>query len=189
MNKASPFIQTLKILGILSIPCIILICGLRKNFWDELNVPFEFDVSQPFKLDFGRGSARYGFDTISIDENGYTVIYRGRAGPAVNEFWQCAAMTLPAENMRAVARAVAEHDLSHLNRSYLSQIRDGTQWALWIRQGNRSKAVYFDNQFPEKIRGFARSLDEILFSAGSETLDWVRTTQNPYSEPLWKALE
>ena len=144
--------------------------------------PLPFDVSQPFKLDFGRGSGMVGLSTIAIAENGETSICRWRKGT-----WESASLRLSAQQLNQVAQAVTRHRLPHLAKQYLGTVWDGTQWVLWIRQGTRGKATYFDNNFPASIRDFATELDAILRAAGIDKAQWEPSSKQ--DKELWGAMK
>jgi hypothetical protein len=144
----------------------------------------DFDPGEPFRLDFGRGSGMHGLDTISIAQDGQTIIHRSvRSGG-----WEHASLRLTREQRQAIAEAVIRRGLFRLANAYHAPIHDGTQWVLWIRQGEREKAVYFDNSFPRAIRAFADDLDRILSPAGYDQLRWKRTNARTHDDELWKAI-
>lgn len=146
--------------------------------------PFSFDPSQPFKLDFGRGSGMDGLETVAIEEDGQTSLYRSR----IHGKWEHAILPLSSEQVRAVAQAMTRHGLPRLQKAYLNKnIADGTQWVLWIRQGQREKATYFDNSFPSSIRAFASDLDRLLKSAGYDALIWYPSNGRG-DKPLWNSI-
>jgi hypothetical protein len=143
-----------------------------------------FDIAQPFKIDFGRGSGMHGLDTIAIAQDGQTSLCRSLPDGS----WEHSSLRLSPERIRAVARAVARHNLPRLARAYHANVADGTQWVLWIRQGQRQKATYFDNNFPTSIRGFSSELDRILQSAGYNTLHW-QPSKTRADKELWNSIK
>ena len=63
---------------------------------------------------------------------------------------------------------------------------------LWMRQGERQKATYFDNNFPASIRNFANDLDAILRSAGYENLRWQpgkSANSREHEKALWNSIK
>jgi hypothetical protein len=77
---------------------------------------------------------------------------------------------LPPEAVAEVLKAVESNGLMGLHKAYHDDnIAAGTQWVLWIKQGEREKSVYFNNSFPRAITAFAGQLDAILARAG-----WTR---------------
>ena len=145
--------------------------------------PLPFDASQPFQLDFGRGSGSAGLETIAIAENGKaTICRRTRLGT-----WESASLQVSAQQSTQIAQAITRHQLLHLAKEYLGTVDDGTQWILWIRQGTRGKAAYFDNNFPGSIRDFANELDSILPAAGIDKLRWDPSSKQDWE--LWSAIK
>jgi hypothetical protein len=144
-----------------------------------------FDVTQPFKLDFGRGSGWHGLDTVAIAQDGQTSLHRLRRDGR----WERSSLRLSPEQFRAVAQAVARHGLPRLAKEYHTTLADGTQWVLWIRQRQRQKATYFNNNFPASIRHFARQLDGILRSAGYDALRWQPAKSRNHERELWNSIK
>ena len=147
--------------------------------------PLPFDATQPFKLDFGRGSGGHGLDTVAIAQDGQTSLYRLRRDFS----WEHSSLRLSPEHIRAVAQAVARHGLPRLAKEYHTNVMDGTQWVLWIRQGQRQKATYFDNNFPASIRDFASELDGILRAAGYDALRWQHANSRDHEKELWNSFK
>ena len=145
--------------------------------------PMSFDAVKPFKLDFGRGSGMDGLETIAIAENGKVTICR-RTRDAT---WESASLRLSAQQLKQIAQATTRHRLPQLAKKYLGTLHDGTQWVLWIRQGTRGKATYFDNNFPSSIRDFANELDAILEEAGIDKLRWEPSSKQ--DRELWSAMK
>jgi hypothetical protein len=156
---------------------------------------FSVDRTQPFRLEFGRGSGWNGLDTVKLDETGRVVLHRldseARAGATVPA-WQVASMQLSADAVDEVLGSVQANDLMRLHRAYHEDVLDGTQWLLWVRQGDREKAVYFDNNFPWAIKQFAEDLDAILARAGSDTVTWQRVPDRmarKHERELWDSIK
>jgi hypothetical protein len=96
---------------------------------------------------------------------------------------------LPPEALAKVLAAVESNCLTHLHRSYAdTNIADGTQWVLWIKQGDREKSVYFDNYFPRAIKRFAKQLDEILWPH-SQVATWQAADFNRVGQELWDSIK
>ena len=73
-----------------------------------------------------------------------------------------------------------------------ANVADGTQWVLWIRQGDRERASYFNNHFPGPIVRFARELDEIIAQSVGPKLRWERVlpwNSREHEKELWKSTE
>lgn len=138
-------------------------------------VPFGIDRSQPFWVEFGRGSGWHGLNTVKIDQTGRVVVHQMRSEQQENVIrtrWEVATLQVPAETVAEVVGAVESHHLMALHKAYHEDIADGTQWVLWIKQGEREKSVYFNNNFPREITAFASQLDAILTHAGLSAAVW-----------------
>ncbi len=103
-------------------------------------------------------------------------------------------MRLSQEQLRAIAQAVTHHGLPRLQKAYhpIFHVYDGTQWVLWLRQGERQKASYFDNSFPASIRHFANELDGILRLAGYDRLRWQPSqpaNSREHEKALWNSIK
>jgi len=108
--------------------------------------PFRLDPVKPWRIEFGRGSGYHGLDTVKLDQGGHLVLHRlGSRG------WETAAVDLQADVVAQVLEAVEANRLLELDKAYHADLKDGTQWVLWVRQGEQEKAVYFDNHFPDQI--------------------------------------
>src|SRR5687767_12389306 len=127
---------------------------------------FTIDRAQPFRLEFGRGSGWHGLDTVKLDETGRFVVHRMKSTRQddVNVLsWEGATLQWPREAVAEVLKSVESNGLMRLHRVYHDpDIADGTQWVLWIKQGEREKSVYFNNSFPAEITRFAEQLDATL---------------------------
>jgi hypothetical protein len=129
---------------------------------------FTIDHTQPFWLEFGRGSGWHGLDTVKIDQTGLAVLHRMTS----QQQWEVATLQLPSQEVDEVLKAVETNGLMELRKAYHQDIADGTQWVLWIKQGEREKSVYFDNNFPTAITKFAEQLDAILSRSGLDKVTW-----------------
>ena len=122
--------------------------------------------------------------TVAIAEDGEVLLHRSHRDGS----WERSSLHLSPAHIRAVAQAVARHGLPHLAKEYHTNVADGTQWVLWIRQGQRQKATYFDNSFPASIRDFASELDGILRSAGYDTVSWQSVKSRDHEKELWNSI-
>ena len=142
-------------------------------------------------LEFGRGSGRYGLDTVKVFQD-ETVILHRRTNPFDRDIWETTTLQLTPESLAEVLAAVEKHRMRDLNKVDDGGLLDGTQWVPWLQQGAREKSVYFNNSFPEEISSFAEDLDNVLKDAGSEKARWrpisdadTRRTQRG----LWKNIK
>jgi hypothetical protein len=148
-----------------------------------------------YRLEFGRGSALDGLETIRIDPAGRVALHRmksERRADAVVQSWETATLQLSPEVRAGVLKAVEANDLMGLGKAYHADVRDGTQWVLCIRQGDREKAVFFDNSFPRQITAFAEQLDDFLARAGSDTVAWKPVPESEarlHERELWDSLK
>lgn len=87
--------------------------------------------------------------------------------------WERATIELSREELAQVLEAIENERLMKLHRSYAPRphIHDGTQWVLWIKQGESEKSVYFNNSFPKSIVRFAKRIDGII-AAHRDQLKW-----------------
>ena len=73
--------------------------------------------------------------------------------------------------------------LTGLAPVYDGHVHDGIQWILWIEQGADTQAVYFNNNFPPAVEGFALALDGVLARAGLAATSWQPGMN--LDTPLW----
>lgn len=152
------------------------------------------DRTQPFRLEFGRGSGWHGLDTVKVDQTGRVVLHRMASDGLVEAVrWESATIQLTPEMLAEVLRAVESNALMGLRPAYHDpNVADGTQWVLWIRQGERDKSVYFNNSLPEPIIRFAVQLDAILSQAGRATAAWQPVPEDEarqHEKALWESVE
>jgi hypothetical protein len=100
---------------------------------------------------------------------------------------------LPPEVVAEVLKAVESNGLMGLHKAYHDDnIADGTQWVLWIKQGEREKSVYFNNSFPRAITAFAGQLDAILARAGLDKVAWQPVPEREsrqHEKELWDSIK
>lgn len=153
--------------------CVLLVTGVLFGVWwsgptvKRDNRPaFRIDPEQPYRIEFGRGSGWHGLSTIKITQDRQAIVHRKRRDHqdgVTNLYWETTTLRLSAEDVAKVLAAIDANHLMELHRSYSDpHIQDGTQWVLWIKQGECEKSVYFNNYFPRSIERFATQLDEIL---------------------------
>jgi hypothetical protein len=157
---------------------------------------FAIDRTQPFWLEFGRGSGWHGLDTIKIDQTGRVVLHRMKSTLQENVnvlSWEVATVQLPPELVADVLKAVESNGLMGLHKAYYDDnIADGTQWVLWIKQEQREKSVYFNNSFPHAITAFAEQLDAILALAGLDKVAWQPVPEREsrqHEKELWDSIK
>jgi hypothetical protein len=157
---------------------------------------FTIDRTQPFWLEFGRGSGWHGLNTVKLDQTGRVLLHRmkyTREENVIVQSWEVATLQLPQEQLAEVVKAVESNNLMGLHKAYHDKnIADGTQWVLWIKQGDQEKSVYFNNTFPKEITAFAKQLDAILARAGLDKAAWQpvpKQQSRQHERELWDSIE
>lgn len=156
---------------------------------------FTIDHTQPFWLEFGRGSGWHGLDTIKTDQTGRAVLHRmksERKEDGTFLSWEVATLQFSPEALAEVMKAVESNGLMGLHKEYHENIHDGTQWVLWIKQGEQEKAVYFNNNFPRRIKAFAEQFDAILARAGLAEVAWQPVPERvsrQHERELWDSIK
>jgi hypothetical protein len=151
---------------VIAVALVVVGCSGRVERDDR--PAFTIDRTQPFWLEFGRGSGWHGLDTIKLDQTGRVVLHRITSRMS----WEVATLQLSPEALAEALNAVESNGLMRLHKAYYADIHDGTQWVLWIKQGEREKSVYFNNSFPAAITRFAEQLDAILARGGLDKAGW-----------------
>ena len=185
---------------LLSVVVAIVACILFFVYEDwrtYLRVPdpkprWVLDEGRPWTIEFGRGSGLDGLDTVKIDNDGKVVLHRLTHTPK-ELICEKTALNLSSQSVSEIMDAVSRDGLLGLDKEYhVRNLSDGTQWVLWIKQGDNEKAVYFDNYFPGAITDFAGSLDAILSRNGMSRAKWAQVPyaeEHVYEHELWSSLE
>jgi hypothetical protein len=156
---------------------------------------FHIDPKKPYRIELGRGSGWHGLDTVKISEDGAVVLYRNQEAASVAAWsqgpWYKATMQLSAESLAKVLQAVEDNHLLALHKAYHADVADGTQWVLWIKQGDEEKSVYFNNHFPQEIVRFAGAVDAVLADSGSSNFTWypVLGSSRDHEKELWNSIK
>jgi len=139
------------------------------------NSAMRFDVSKPYRLEFGRGSGRRGYDTIALDGTGRVALCRQNRNYSDNRphYWETAELSVDAPAYRRIAETIQDLRLVAMKRAYHANVHDGTQWEFSLTQGEQEKKIYFNNHFPEVIQDFAVSIDKELERAGLAKVKWT----------------
>jgi hypothetical protein len=177
-----------------TLSCIILVqVGIHLRGRGNLR---HLDRGAPFRLEFGRGSGLYGFDTIDLHDDGTVTFHRlsreddGRLAP--EDFVETATIHLPVEALTEVLDTVEDTGVLGLYEKYHEPgVADGTQWVLWVQQGQKETSVYCDNYFPKPIVRFAVALDRVLARNGVEQAKWRRVNDEEarnYDRELWESI-
>jgi hypothetical protein len=155
---------------------------------------FELNPKEPFQIEFGRGSSIFGLDSLRILSDGTLTLFRKRIrsqGKNQLDIWQIATLQLEHEEINELIRLIKDNRLLKLERGYHAAVADGSQWILWIKQGDKEKAIYFNNYFPIAIRSFATKLDVMLSQNGTRMINWKPSAEKEgkkQQEQLWKRL-
>lgn len=150
--------------------------------------PFEIDPSAEFHFAFGQGSGMDGLDTLQFGRDGIVTLHRNTSKGR----WQTATITLDSNSIRRILQTLETENIMGMSAKYHADVSDGSQWILWITQGPRSKAIYFDNYFPQGIRRLAKVLDRELAAAGIATLKWKRVPKKEsrlHEASLWNSIK
>jgi len=152
-----------------------------------------FDASKPYRLEFGRGSGRYGLDTIVLDEEGRITQHRQKEVPTEDGiycYWQTRSFSIPSDTVKQVAALIEDLRIIEMKRAYHADVVDGMQWIFWLVQGGQEKSVYFNNHFPKAIQDFAVALDAQLRNAGIAKIKWTRVPDDEsrqHEKAIWNS--
>ena len=149
---------------------LVVVTLLAAFLWDWVVHPGGLDPDLPYIIQFGRGSGWHGLDTVKVAQDGTVTLHRLTNGE--DPFWETATLKLHTESLAQVLDAIEKNRLFGLRKAYHGNVVDGTQWVLWLKQGDKEKAVYFDNHFPPEIERFADALDKALAENGLEKAEW-----------------
>jgi hypothetical protein len=150
----------------------------------------------PYRIEFGRGSGWHGLDTIKIRQDGTVTLHRlsrEYIGQVANDFVETATLQLRPESLARVREAVDGTGVLGLYREYHEpDVADGTQWVLWVQQGEGETSVYCNNYFPKAIVRFADALDGILAEGGLGEVEWHRVPDaeaRNHERELWDSIK
>jgi hypothetical protein len=154
------------------------------------------DPDVPYRIDLGRGSGWHGLETVKVRQDGTVLLHRQQVerkeepkGVVIYLYWETTTLHLPEGALAKILDAVAANRLLGLRREYIdSEVQDGSQWVLWIQQGDREQVVYCSNRFPEELVQFAVTLDEILAENGLERAEWHRVAYSDHDGELWRCI-
>jgi hypothetical protein len=150
----------------------------------------QLDPGMPYLIELGRGSGLDGLDTIAIRQDGTATLQRMRREDSGQ--FERATIQLAPSALADVLRALDESGVLGLYREYHEPgVCDGTQWVLWVRQGQDETSVYCDNHFPKPMVRFAAALDRILDESGLERAEWRRVPDadaTKHDQDLWDSI-
>jgi hypothetical protein len=144
------------------------------------------ELSKPLEIDFGRGSGWHGLDTVRITTNGAVTLYKQTLINSQRS-WQTASLQLSNSDQKKISDALITNQLLNLKDQIATNVADGTQWILLVRQNSAWKAVYFDNKFPTSISNFAETVDQVLEKKPTQ---WRPASGEPreHEKELWAAI-
>lgn len=149
---------------------------------------FAVDTKKDFHFELGRGSGMEGLDTIEFGSNGEVTLFRQQ--PQAK--WQTAALKLAPVAIARIFEVVRTEGIMEMPSAFHANAYDGTQWVLWIKQDQKSKAIYCNNYFPAGVKRLAEQVDKELAAAGLDRIKWKDVPTKKFREhekPLWKCLK
>jgi hypothetical protein len=148
--------------------------------------PFEIDPSRDYRIEFGRGSGMSGLDTVAFGTDGIATLHRAMP----ERGWETATLTFSKEALARILSTIRGQKIMHMAAGYHANVHDGTQWVLWITQGNQSKSIYFNNHFPDGILRFAQIIDTELQQSGYSGIRWKKVPpehERDHGKALWNS--
>lgn len=149
---------------------------------------FAVDPTKDFHFELGRGSGWMGLDTIAFGRDGVVTLYK----QFPDARWQTATLTIEAAAIGRIFEAVRAGGIMEMAAAYQADVNDGTQWVLWIKQAEHTKAIYFNNQFPQAVRRLAKVIDTELGAAGLASVRWKQVPAKKFrlhEKPLWNSIK
>lgn len=149
---------------------------------------FEVDAAKDFCIELGRGSGMDGLETVAISSDGTVVLHRLTKPRG----WVTATLVLPQDALKRILTSLKVEKVMAMADAYHAGIADGTQWVLTVAQGDRHKAIYFDNHFPQPVLRFASIIDTELRAAGESTLRWKSVPKARWGDhdaQLWGSIK
>ena len=148
---------------------------------------FELDAAKDYRIEFGRGSGLDGLDTVAVSSDGAAVLHR----LTKTRGWATATLTLSHTALERILNSLKVQRIMFMADAYHADIADGNQWVLTVTQGDRRKAIYFNNHFPKSILRFAAVIDAELREAGETALHWSlvpRARWGDHDTRLWNSI-
>jgi hypothetical protein len=195
MENAAPASESASMRRSFMIAVALATVGCSGRIEKDDRPAFTIDRTQPFLLEFGRGSGLHGLNTIKLDQTGLVILHQIKIEHDQNVSvisWEVATLQLQPEAVGEVLKLIESNRLMRLHKAYHEDIADGTQWVLWIKQGEREKSVYFNNSFPSAITRFAEQLDAILVRAGLNKASWQPVPEREsrqHEKELWDSIK
>ncbi len=120
-------------------------CMSPKTAWNE-----KLDHGD-FAFVMGEGSGWHGYDVIRIAATG-EARYSFAKLEGSKTVWRAAEFRVDKAMMAKLRATLNEQKYFSLQGEYRNpEVKDGTQWFVKVRIGDRKKGVYCDNEFPPEI--------------------------------------
>lgn len=152
------------------------------------NPPLVVDPSKDFHFELGRGSGWAGLDTVAFGRDGVVTMFRQHPEGK----WETTSLRLSPQAISRILDVMAAEGIMKMPAAYHADVQDGTQWVLWFTQNRKSKATYFDNYFPSKVRQLAAQVDVELVDAGLAHKSWKKVPAKEFRAheiPLWNSIK
>lgn len=154
---------------------------------------FKIDPEKDFRITLGRGSGMDGYETVALGRDGQVTLHRlkwQRIKGVYHGKWQKAGTSLDRAAMDRLRAAIDANKVMEMAAQYhADDVRDGTQWILWIQQGEASKAIYFNNHFPEGVLKFAKALDAEVKRDAIPEAKWQHDPEpREHDKALWESI-
>lgn len=136
---------------------------------------FKIDPEKDVRITLGRGSGMDGFETVALGRDGQVTLYRlkwQRIKGVYQGKWQKTATSVDRPAISRLLAAIDGNKIMEMAAQYHADVYDGTQWILLIQQGEASKAIYFNNHFPDGILKFAKALDAEIKASAIPEAKW-----------------
>lgn len=128
------------------------------HYWFTLGQPNAIQPDEEFELQFGRGSGWHGLDLLRITSDG-NAVYEYQAE---RDIWKRKSFVVNEATLVALRKTINDLNIWGMDHHDDGSTNDGTQWCLLIRIDGKSKAFYFDNHFPNRIRQLADFVDQAI---------------------------
>lgn len=149
---------------------------------------FEVDATKVYRIELGRGSGIDGLETVAISSDGAVVLHR----LTKPQGWVTGTLVLPHDALKRILTSLKVEKVMAMADAYHADIADGTQWVLAVTQGDRRKAIYFDNHFPQPVLRFSSVIDTELRAAGESALRWKSVPRARWGDQdtrLWDSIK
>jgi hypothetical protein len=139
-----------------------------------------------FVFTMGVGSGMYGLDIFRVDAEGNaTYIFSTGYGD-----WWRTEFKIPVPALVKLRQLLVDVDYASLERAYLADVCDGTQWCLRVDVAGTTKKVYCNNYFPDAAERLAIAISREVLPAHETELKrarriWESSAKNA-AAVLWR---